>query len=774
MKKELIKNNMYPIKLGIIGCGAVTNELYIPALQSIADRCQVVAVVDKDLKRAKKTASALSAEIITENYKSLLNKNKIDAAIVALPHFLHAPVTIDLLEAGINVLCEKPMALNLEEARKMIEIQKDTGKILAIGLFRRFYPSVQMIREIIKRNMFGAVKRFLWLEGEEKYSWPAQSTFFFNRKQAGGGVLIDAGAHSIDQILWWFGDVKKFTYYDDSMGGVEANCELELKMLNGAEGVVRLSRDCLLSNKCFIEFEKGWIVYTLDVTDKFEWGFYDPKCTFNTSLEIGKLPTLYSQDTDHSKSKKSGDLLTYFTAQIVDFIDAIQKGKEPLVSAKEALKSIELIDACYHNRRLMKMNWLSEREIKEARELHLRGGFKTMIDGKIAVIGASGFIGSRLIERLVLEQSAEVKAIVRNVSSYPRLARFDIEIESGNLLDLESLCKAFIGCSIVFHTAVGDSKTIVKGIENTLLAASKTGVKRVVYLSSAVVHGYNPSPNTNDESPLIKNQPFEYSNSKIKAELIIRKMRRKLPVEVVVLRPYIVYGPRASYNTTLIALKLLQKRVCLIDNGQAAFNGVYVDNLIDAMLLAAEKPEAANQDFLIGDGFNMTWRDYFSGLCDIVGVSVDEIPNISMQEAKDILKEKDKNETFAKAFSRCAATEEFRSLILSLPLTKRVVYKCPNIAISIYKKITQSRDVAGFDSSSSLEGNVGKKNFNNIQLDEEWIALMSCQNHLPIEKAKSILGYQPKVDFKEAMRRTSEWLHFAYLSQTDILKANER
>jgi predicted dehydrogenase len=183
---------MHPLRLAIIGCGAVTNMLYVPALQKIADRCQVVAVVDKDINRAKKTASALGTEIITENYKSLLDNSKIDAAIVALPHFLHAPITIDLLNAGINVICEKPMAQNLEEARKMIEIQKDTGKILAIGLFRRFYPSVQMIREIIKRNLLGPVKRFLWLEGEEKYSWPAQSAFFFNRKQAGGGVLIDA------------------------------------------------------------------------------------------------------------------------------------------------------------------------------------------------------------------------------------------------------------------------------------------------------------------------------------------------------------------------------------------------------------------------------------------------------------------------------------------------------------------------------------------------------------------------------------------------------
>lgn len=360
---------MYPIRLAIIGCGTVINVLYVPALRKIADRCQVVAVIDKHITRANKIASVLGAKIITDDYKLILDKNKIDAAIVALPHFLHVPVTIELLKAGINVLCEKPMALNIEGARKMVEIQKVTGKILAIGLFRRFYPSIRMIREIIKRNIFGRVKHFLWLEGEEKYSWPAQSTFFFDYKKAGGGILIDAGAHSIDQILWWFGDVKEFIYYDDSMGGVEANCELELKMSDGAEGTVRLSRDCLLPNKCFIECENGWIVYSLDVPENFEWGFYDTKYKFDTSLEIGKSSTIYPQD-DHT-TKKHGDLLTYFTAQIVDFIEAIKKGREPLLSGKEALKSMELIDACYHNRGLMKMNWMSEGEIRRARELHL-------------------------------------------------------------------------------------------------------------------------------------------------------------------------------------------------------------------------------------------------------------------------------------------------------------------------------------------------------------------------------------------------------------------
>ena len=385
-----------------------------------------------------------------------------------------------------------------------------------------------------------------------------------------------------------------------------------------------------------------------------------------------------------------------------------------------------------------------------------------MINEKIGVVGASGFIGSRLIEHIVLEQSAEVKAIVRSISSYPRLARFDIDIEIGDLLDLESLYKAFSGCSIVFHAAVGDPKIIIKGIENTISAAAKTGVKRIVYLSSAVVHGFNPSPNTNDNSPLMKNQPFEYNDSKVKAELIIKKMRKKLPVEVVVLRPYIVYGPRSTYYTTSLALKLLQKKVCFIDDGKAAFNGIYIDNLIDVMLLAAKIPEAVNQDFIISDGFNLTWRDYLTSLSEIVGVSIDEVPNLSIQEAKALLKGKSKRESFIKALFEFTTTTEFKSFILSIPIVKKIVYKYPDFTRNIYKKFAHKNKMK-INNCINLREDTDKANFNNVHLDEEWINLMLCQIHLPIEKAKSILGYQPKIEFKEAMSRIDEWLRFAYL-----------
>ncbi len=377
-----------------------------------------------------------------------------------------------------------------------------------------------------------------------------------------------------------------------------------------------------------------------------------------------------------------------------------------------------------------------------------------MINGQIGVIGASGFIGNRLTERLVLEKGMKVKAIVRGIASCTRLARFDLPVEFADVLNKDSLTKAFAGCSVVFHAAVGDTDTIVKGIENTLTAAAAAGVKRIVYLSSAVVHGYNPAPGTNDGSPLIENQPSDYARDKVRAELIIRELRKRLPVEVVVLRPYIVYGPGSTYNTIAIARGLVNRSISLIDHGEAAFNGVYIDNLVDAMLLAAEVPRAANQDFIVQDDFQISWKDYISALCQILGVPENEIPDLPMESAVLLVKQANRKAGLKEAAVKLILTKELRTFLLAMPLMKQLVAINRPALRSILNRLRRQTGGNSPDKAPSI--------------DEEWLALFSCQTHLPIEKAKSVLGYRPAVDFQEAMRRTGEYLHFACLVPADI------
>ena len=96
------------------------------------------------------------------------------------------------------------MAITTVECDLMIEAGKKHRPVLAVGFFQRFFPSCQIIKDILDGDLLGSVKSFRFLEGEV-YSWPAQSILFFKRFEAEGGVLIDAGAHTLDLLLWWHG-----------------------------------------------------------------------------------------------------------------------------------------------------------------------------------------------------------------------------------------------------------------------------------------------------------------------------------------------------------------------------------------------------------------------------------------------------------------------------------------------------------------------------------------------------------------------------------------
>ena len=214
------------IKLAIIGCGAVSELYHIPvALES--EKVEIKFLVDKNIQRVKELANKFDINNISDDYKQVIGK--VDAAILAVPHYLHAPIAIDLLNNGIHVLVEKPMALTLPECNSMISAAEQSGAVLAIALMRRFLHSTQFVKNIIENNIFGDIESFDFQEGRI-YNWPVESDFFFNKKKAGGGVLVDTGPHTLDLLLWFLGDIDSFEYFDDNFGGIEADCKLNIIM----------------------------------------------------------------------------------------------------------------------------------------------------------------------------------------------------------------------------------------------------------------------------------------------------------------------------------------------------------------------------------------------------------------------------------------------------------------------------------------------------------------------------------------------------------------
>lgn len=244
-------NTSFP-RIAIIGCGAVTEKLHLPALAALG--INPALLVDTNLRRAQNLADTFNASSVGDDYRPYVGK--FDAAIIALPHYLHAPVCIDLLRHGVHVLVEKPMALTTTECDAMIAAAVEARRVLAVGLMRRFIPAAQWVKAAIDAGVLGPIELFDFQEGSE-FRWPVASGFFFRKETAGGGALADTGAHTLDLLLWWLGDVSSFDYYDDSYGGVEANCKLHLTLASGARGVVELSRTRKLRCTAILRGRRG-------------------------------------------------------------------------------------------------------------------------------------------------------------------------------------------------------------------------------------------------------------------------------------------------------------------------------------------------------------------------------------------------------------------------------------------------------------------------------------------------------------------------------------
>jgi predicted dehydrogenase len=350
------------LKIAMVGCGALAEIYYAPVVQELqADGLAEMSVLcDPDVSRLKKLRTPFAMAAAKNRIEEVVAA-KPDLAIVASPPRFHAEQTIALLDAGISVLCEKPMAATVPEAEAMIAAAEKASVPMAIGLFRRFFPVNRTIRDLVRNGNLGAVRRFEISEGGA-FQWPAQSASFFQKSASQGGVLADVGVHVLDLILWWFGMPERVRYEDDAMGGLEANCRMELSFPGGVSGTVRLSRDTALQNQTVIEFERGWVRCAAAAANEMEIGFAGAEFAVAGQVrktEGPRAPHSLPGDSSHQS----------FARQLRSFLVAV-RGEGPVeVPGPEGIRSLRLIESCYRQRTLMEMPWLSPGEKAHASAL---------------------------------------------------------------------------------------------------------------------------------------------------------------------------------------------------------------------------------------------------------------------------------------------------------------------------------------------------------------------------------------------------------------------
>jgi len=358
---------------------------------------------------------------------------------------------------------------------------------------------------------------------------------------------------------------------------------------------------------------------------------------------------------------------------------------------------------------------------------------------KFAVLGANGFIGTRITEMFALSDLAEVRPIVRSYSSLARASRFRLDSRVADAFNQEALQNAFRGCDVVVHAVAGDIKTVLGTLTPVYEAAQKAGVWRLVYLSSSSVHGQAPVPGTDEGSALSDQQVLPYNNAKVHAERTLSQLRRQGDVELVILRPGIVFGPR-SFWVTRFAEALLAGQASLLRRGTGICNSIYVDNLVQAIYLAGTHPKADREVFLLGDQECVTWADLYHPIARALGYDLADLP-------EGIVSEPD-------AEPKPSWFERLEPIRVSRPVQGLLSIFPHKYRVALYRAYETILEAQEEPSPTRQEGG-------QPVISRELAMLYSCQYKLPHEKASRLLGYQPQVPFQEGVQRTAAWLAFA-------------
>lgn len=193
---------MGKIQIGIIGCGGIANNKHFPALQSQNDKCEMVAFCDIIEERAIKACKEFGSEDAKcyTDYMELLKDANVEVVHVCTPNVSHSPITVAAFAAGKHVMCEKPMAHNSEDATKMIEAWKKSGKKFTVGYQNRFRDDTIALQKSCEKGDLGEIY-FAKAHAIRRKAVPTWGVFP-NKELQGGGPLIDIGTHALDITLW--------------------------------------------------------------------------------------------------------------------------------------------------------------------------------------------------------------------------------------------------------------------------------------------------------------------------------------------------------------------------------------------------------------------------------------------------------------------------------------------------------------------------------------------------------------------------------------------
>ena len=341
------------LRIGIIGCGGIANGKHMPSLKAI-NRVDMVAFCDIIREKAEKAAAEYGtpdAKVYTD-YKDLLNDKTIDVVHVCTPNRSHADISIDALNAGKHVMCEKPMAKTAADARRMVEAAKKSGKKLTIGYQHRHKPESTYLKSVIERGDLGDIyyaKAFA-IRRRGTPNWGV----FLNEYEQGGGPLIDIGTHSLDLTLYLMNNYKPRmvvgTSYkkleDPSCGNPWGACEHGME--DAAFGFI------VMEDGSTITLEATWALNTIEPIQEGSMQLCGSKAGAQIKNGISINKGEFGRLVEIKPDVSAGGVAFYDgvkeTPPITEarrWIDAIENDTDPVVLPEQACVVSEILEAIY-------------------------------------------------------------------------------------------------------------------------------------------------------------------------------------------------------------------------------------------------------------------------------------------------------------------------------------------------------------------------------------------------------------------------------------------
>ena len=347
------------IRFGIIGAGSIARLAHVPAIQQTPE-AELVAICQRNRANADELGKEWGVKEIYYDYQDLVKSKNIDAVIVTTPNANHREGVVAAAEEGKHVLCDKPIATNLKDAREMVEACEENNVKFQMGFSQRFWNQVEIAKELVEKGTIGEVKGFSSTFKVRVADYPADTDYRFQTELSGGSSLIDPGIHRIDMARFFMGDIKEVCAeikHSVVPQKVDDNAWLLCNFESGATGFI--STDIYspaMDNTTGLYGSEGTIYVSSETVNPFQTV---PLAVY-TEKGIDQIPDIvlkyfypkvwWDKPKDNWISIVPPRDFPYLK-QLKAFCRSITEDKEPPVTGEDGVKSLEVVLAAYKSAR---------------------------------------------------------------------------------------------------------------------------------------------------------------------------------------------------------------------------------------------------------------------------------------------------------------------------------------------------------------------------------------------------------------------------------------